>query len=381
MHDRVICTEQDVWLLSPAGFDPFDRLTDGGILEIDRRRPMKALFIGGTGTISSGISKRALSLGWELTMINRGNRPDRQLPGVEVINGDINGEEEAIAQKIADMSFDVVVDFIAFVPGQLERDYRLFAGKTQQFIFISSASAYQKPLSYYRITESTPLANPMWEYSRNKIACEEYLMERYRETGFPITIIRPSHTYDDRYLPVAVHGKKGSWQVVDRMLRNKPVLVPGDGLTLWTLTHSDDFAKAFCGVMGNPAAIGETFQITSDESLTWNQIYDAIGNALGVQVQKYHVTTDFLSYCDPELTGTLAGDKSNTVVFDNSKIKRLVPSYRADIRFDEGSRRCVRYLLDHPAMQAQDHDFDLFCDRVIAVQESAKGAYFASITR
>jgi Nucleoside-diphosphate-sugar epimerases len=341
---------------------------------------MKALFIGGTGTISSGISRRATELGWELVLLNRGNRNDRVLPETTLITGDINMEEDKIADLVRDMNFDVVVDFIAFVPGHLERDVRLFAGKIRQFIFISSASIYQKPLNYYRINESTPLANPLWEYSRNKIACEEYLMNEYRRNGFPCTIIRPSHTYDDRYLPVSVHGKKGCWQVVDRMIKGKPVLVHGDGSSLWTVTHSDDFAKAFCGIMGNPAAIGEAFQITSDESLSWNQIYDHIGAALGVPVTKYHVTTDFLSICDPEYIGTLAGDKSNTVVFDNSKVKRIVPDFLATIRFDEGARRCIRYFLDTPKAQVPDPDFDLFCERVISVQESARANFFASIT-
>jgi nucleoside-diphosphate-sugar epimerase len=341
---------------------------------------MKALFIGGTGTISSGISRRAIELGWELYLLNRGTRGDRVCPGAKVLKGDINMDESAIASLVEGMTFDVVVDFIAFVPGQLERDERLFLGKTRQFIFISSASAYQKPPNYYRINEATPLSNPMWEYSRNKIACEEFLIDEYRRTGFPSTIVRPSHTYDDRYLPVAVHGKKGSWQVVDRMLKGKPVLVHGDGSSMWTLTHSDDFAKAFCGVMGNPAAIGETFQITSDESLSWNRIYDCIGEALGLPIQKYHVTTDFLSFCDPEYTGTLAGDKAHTVVFDNAKIKRLVPDFVATIRFDEGARRCVKYLLDNPKSQVADPEFDAFCERVIAAQEAAKGAFFASIT-
>lgn len=341
---------------------------------------MKALLIGGTGTISSAIARRATELGWELYLLNRGNRDDRVCKGSTVLKGDINMDEDGIARLVDDLKFDVVADCIAFVPGQLERDVRLFAGKTRQFIFISSASAYQKPLNYYHITESTPLANPLWEYSRNKIACEEYLMGEYRKTGFPCTIIRPSHTYDERYLPVAVHGRKGSWQVVDRILKGKPVLIPGDGTSLWTLTYSDDFAKGFCGVMGNPSAIGETFQITSDESLSWNQIYDRLGDALGVATQKYHVTTDFLSHCDPELIGTLAGDKSNTVVFDNSKIKRLVPDFCATVRFDEGVRRCVKYLLDTPKAQVADPEFDVFCDRVIKAQESAKAAFFASIT-
>jgi len=341
---------------------------------------MKALFIGGTGTISSGIAALASKQGWELYLLNRGTRSDRVVPGAKVLNGDINMDEAAISSLLAGMDFDVVVDFIAFVPEQLERDARLFTGKTGQFIFISSASAYQKPLDHYLVSELTPLSNPLWEYSRNKIACEEFLMERYRATGFPCTIIRPSHTYDDRYLPVAVHGKKGGWQVVDRILKGKPVLVHGDGSSLWTLTHSEDFAKGFCGIMGNPEAVGETFQITSDESLTWNQIYDRIGLALGYPVIKYHVTTDYLSACDPEYIGTLSGDKANTIVFDNAKIKRFVPGFSTSILFGEGARRCVKYLMDNPRAQVADPDFDAFCDRVIGAQEAAKAAFFAGIT-
>lgn len=341
---------------------------------------MKALFIGGTGTISSAVSRQAIALGWELYLLNRGNRGDRVCPGAKILRGDVNADEESIALLVDTMDFDVVVDFIAFVPGQVERDLRLFSGKTRQYIFISSASVYQKPLNYYLINESTPLANPQWEYARNKIACEEFLMDEYRKNGFPCTIIRPSHTYDDRYLPVAVHGKKGGWQVVSRILKGQGVLVHGDGTSLWTLTYSDDFAKAFCGVMGNPFAIGETFQITSDESLSWNQIYDRIGEALGVSVKKYHITSDFLSECDPEFTGTLAGDKSYSVVFDNAKIKRLVPEFIATVRFDEGARRCVKYLLDNPKMQLPDPEFDVFCDRIISAQEVAKATFFANIT-
>jgi len=341
---------------------------------------MKALFIGGTGTISSGISRCAEELGWDLFLLNRGNRQDRVTMKATVLKGDINLDETEIARLVDGLRFDAIVDFIAFVPGQLERDYRLFAGKTNQFIFISSASAYQKPLEKFIVNEATPLVNPLWEYSRNKIACEEYLMDAWRKTGFPCTIVRPSHTYDDRCLPVAIHGKHGSWQVVDRIIRGKPVLVHGDGTSLWTLTHTDDFAKAFCGLMGNAAAIGETYQLTSDESLTWNQIYDRIGDALGVTVHKYHSTTDFLSFCDPSFIGTLAGDKANTIVFDNAKIKRLLPDFKATIDFAEGARRCVRYLLDTPSAQVPDPEFDMFSERVIKAQETAKNAFFASIT-
>jgi nucleoside-diphosphate-sugar epimerase len=341
---------------------------------------MKALLIGGTGTISSGISRRATELGWDLYLLNRGNRNERVCKGATVLKGDVNMDESSLERLIEGIQFDAVVDFIAFVPGQLERDVRLFSGKTRQFIFISSASAYQKPLNHYLVTESTPLANPLWEYSRNKIACEDYLMGEYRKNGFPCTIVRPSHTYDERHLPIAVHGKKGSWQVVDRMLRGKPVLVHGDGSSLWTLTWTDDFARAFCGLMGNPSAVGEAFHITSDESLSWNQIYDRIGGALGIPVHKYHVSSDFIAHCDPEFTGTLSGDKANTVVFDNSKIRRLVPGFRAEVTFAEGAARCVKYLLENPSEQVADPEFDVFCDRIIKTQEAAKNAFFASIT-
>ena len=244
---------------------------------------MKALFIGGTGTISSAITKQLVTMGCELYLLNRGSRKNRLPEGVNLLKADINDEDQ-VSRLIEDLEFDVVADFIAFEPAQLERDYRLFNGKTKQFIFISSASAYQTPLSDYRITEGTPLSNPYWQYSRNKIACEEYLLKLYREESFPITIVRPSHTYDERSIPLGVQGSKGAWQVAKRMLENKPVIIHGDGTSLWTMTHNRDFAKGFIGLMGNIHAIGESVHITSDESLTWNQIYQAIADALGVKL-------------------------------------------------------------------------------------------------
>jgi len=338
---------------------------------------MRALFIGGTGTISSAVSKLVVQNGWQLYLLNRGNKTDRVPSGAVVLTADINNEAEVL-RLIEDLKFDVIADFTAFEPTQIQRDIRLFSNRTKQFIFISSASAYQKPLSHYRITESTPLSNPYWKYARDKIACEELLILEYRKNNFPITIIRPSHTYGERNIPVAINGKKGSWQVINRIIKGKPVIIPGDGNSLWTLTHNSDFAKAFVGIMGNHASIGEAIHITSDESITWNKIYDIIGEALNVEVKKVHVATDFLVKCQADLEGGLIGDKANTVVFDNSKIKRLVPEYVATTRFDQGVRLSVKYLLAHPELQIEDEEFDLFCDNVVKAQQDAL-MYFKSI--
>ncbi|MBQ8171493.1 MAG: SDR family oxidoreductase [Oscillospiraceae bacterium] len=334
---------------------------------------MRALFIGGTGTISMAITKQlSADPCWELYLINRGTRSAELPENIRVINADINNEQDVI-EKLGDLKFDTVCDFIGFVPSQLERDYRIFNGRTKQFMYISSASAYQKPLSDYRITEGTPLANPYWEYSRNKIACEEYLMKQYRENGFPVTIIRPSHTYDERSIPLGVHGDKGSWQVAKRMLEGKPVIIHGDGTSLWTMTHNSDFAKAFIGLMGNIHAIGESFQITSDESLTWNQIYKSIADALGVELKPYYVPSDFLNaVSDYDFEGSLIGDKANSVVFDNTKLKNAVPGFTATVRFDQGVRMAVQNVLAHEEIQTEDKEFDEWCDKVISALEQAK---------
>lgn len=334
---------------------------------------MKALFIGGTGTISTAITKQLATMPeWELYLLNRGNRSDILPEGVKSIVVDVN-DEEAVAEKIKDMKFDVVCDFIGFVKEQLERDYRLFKGKTKQFMYISSASAYQKPLADYRVTEGTPLANPYWEYSRNKITCEDYLMKLYREEGFPVTIIRPSHTYDERSVPMGVHGDMGSYQVIKRMLEGKPVIIHGDGTSLWTMTHNSDFAKGFIGLMGNAHAIGESFQITNDESLTWNQIHETIAKCLDVEFKPYYVPSDFLDAVSKyDFRGGLLGDKSNTVVFDNSKLKHAVPGFVATVRFEQGVRQTLEYVLSHPECQVEDPEFDSFCDNVIAEMEAAK---------
>ena len=332
---------------------------------------MRVLFIGGTGTISTSISRQLLEQGCELYLLNRGNRNGEFSGRAHEIRGDINDETD-IAKKIGDKQFDVVADFIAFNTQALERDYRLFKGKTKQFIFISSASAYQKPLGDYRITEGTPLANPYWEYSRNKIACEEYLMSLYRKETFPITIVRPSHTYNEYGAPLGVHGNKGSWQVLKRMIDGKPVIIHGDGTSLWTMTHASDFAKAFIGLLGNIHAIGETVQITSDETLTWNQIHEAIAAALNVELNAVHISSEFLALCEKyDYTGALIGDKAHSVVFDNTKLKHLVPGFTATKRFDEGIRETVNYLLSHKEFQVEDIEFDQWCDKIIEVRKKA----------
>ena len=262
---------------------------------------MKALFIGGTGTISMAIIRKlAEDPQWEVWLLNRGNRKAEMPEGIHQIIADIH-DEAAAAKALEGMEFDTVCEFIAFHPEDAARDLRLFRGKTKQYIIISSASAYHKPAASYLITEGTTLANPHWEYSRNKIAIEELLMKAYREEGFPVTIVRPSHTYDERSVPIGVHGNKGSWQVIRRMLDGKPVLIQGDGSSLWTMTFNTDFATGFIGLMANPHAIGEAFQITGDETLTWNQIYQAVADALGVELKPYYVASDFLADSDMTL--------------------------------------------------------------------------------
>ncbi|MCR4740083.1 MAG: SDR family oxidoreductase [Lachnospiraceae bacterium] len=337
----------------------------------------RALFIGGTGTISTAIVKRLVNeLDWEVWVINRGNRTHVLPDGVNLITCDIN-DEEAVLSKLAGMTFDCVCEFIGFTVSQVERDYRLFAGMTKQYIYISSASAYHKPAAGYIITEGTTLSNPYWQYSRDKIACEEFLMKKYREEGFPVTIVRPSHTYDERNVPLGVHGKNGFYQVIKRMQEGKPVIIQGDGSSLWTLTWNGDFAIGYTGLMGNRHAIGEAFQITSDETLTWDQIYQTIADALGVKLNAYHVATDFLRAAGDkygfDFTGSLLGDKSVSVVFDNTKLKRAVPDMRTNVRFDMGVKIALDYVLSHPdECMKEDPEFDEWCDRVIEALEKAK---------
>ncbi len=340
---------------------------------------MRALFIGGTGTISMAIVKKLSEDPlWEVWLLNRGNRSNELPENIHVIKADINDEAD-VADKIKDMEFDVVSDFIAFTKDAVERDHRLFKNKTKQYMFISSASAYNKPAASYVITEGTTLSNPHWEYSRNKIACEEYLLDKYRNEGFPVTIIRPSHTYDERNVPLGVHGKKGFWQVIKRMQEGKPVIIQGDGSSLWTVTFNRDFATGYIGLMGNRHAIGEAFQITGDEVLSWDQIYQTIADALGVKLNAYHVTSDYLSAVGDkygfDFEGSLTGDKSVSVVFDNSKLKRLLPQMKTTIPFHIGVRIALENVLAHPELQAEDPEFDTWCDKVIKALEDSKNNF------
>jgi len=335
---------------------------------------MKILIIGGTGTISSAITRQLSESGHELWLLNRGNRKSEVPANVRQVICDIN-DEAGVLRQVGSERFDAVCEFIGFVPSDVERDIRLFRGRTRQYVYISSASAYAKPAASHVITEGTTLANPHWLYSRNKIASEEVLMRAYRESGFPVTIVRPSHTYCERSVPVSIHGPKGSWQVLRRMMDGKQVLVQGDGSSLWTMTWNEDFARGFIGLLGNPKAIGEAFQIMSDESLTWNQIYQSIAHALGVSFRPYYVASDFLAAVSPkewDFEGNLLGDKSVSVVFDCAKLKRAVPGFQATTRYDEGVRRCVAHILRHPELQLEDPAFDAWCDRVIAAQEAAR---------
>jgi nucleoside-diphosphate-sugar epimerase len=325
---------------------------------------VKVLFIGGTGIISSACSPLALQQGIELFLLNRG-KSSRPVPeGAHVLNGDIR-DPESVKQALGDHTFDAVVDWIAFTPQHIETDIELFRGRTKQFVFISSASAYQTPPSNLPIRESTPLDNPFWEYSRNKIACEERLTRAYREEKFPITIVRPSHTYDKTLLPFN-HG----YTIFQRMLQGKPVVVHGDGTSLWTLTHHADFAKGFVGLLGHSGAIGEAFQITSDEWLSWDQIYDIVASAAGVEAKKVHVPSEVIARHDAGWGASLLGDKANSSIFDNSKIKALVPGFNCTIPFSRGAEEIVRYYLEDPSRGTIDVEKDALEDKLCSLYGS-----------
>ncbi len=327
---------------------------------------MKVLFIGGTGNISTAVSELAIKRGVDLYLLNRGSR-QRTIEGARTLTCDIQNINE-LHRILKDHFWDVVVNWIAFREEDILRDYELFKGKTKQYIFISSASIYQKPLCSPVVTESTPLCNPYWEYSQNKISCELLLNKLYREENFPITIVRPSHTYDT-IIPVAI-GNGNEYNTIHRMKQGKKIIVHGDGTTLWTVTHSRDFAKGFVGLLGHQQAIGESFHITSDEILTWNQIYEAIANAIDCKAQIIHIASETLVHFDPTLAGPLLGDKATSVIFDNSKIKRFVPEYVATIPFKIGIQQTISWFEANPARQILNRQLEEWTDNVIMHYEN-----------
>jgi nucleoside-diphosphate-sugar epimerase len=321
---------------------------------------MKVLFIGGTGIISSACSRLAIERGIELYLLNRG-KSSRAIPsGAKILKGDIRDGVSA-RQALGTLQFDAVVDWVAFTPEHIEADVLLFGNRTKQFVFISSASAYQTPPVNLPVTESTPLDNPFWDYSRAKIACEERLMRAYREEKFPITIVRPSHTYDCTLLPM-----HGGYTVVDRMRKGKKVVVHGDGTSLWVLTHHADFAKGFIGLLGNSHAIGEAFQITSDELINWNQIHEIVALAAGTKAQIVHIPSDVISRFDAEWGAGLLGDKAQSMIFDNSKIKRTVPGFSASIPFSQGAREIMVWFDADTSRRIVDEKLDALMDIMIA---------------
>lgn len=327
---------------------------------------MKLLFIGGTGLISSACSDLAVVRGHELFLLNRSASKKYPAPeGAAVLQADIHLEEARLATLLDEHRFDAVVDFIAYTVEDVERDLRLFHGRTGQFVFISSASAYQKPVRNYLITEETPLENPYWEYSQNKILCESRLMQAYREEAFPATIVRPSLTYGPTQIPFAVESWQHPWTVIDRMKQGKKVIVPGDGTSLWVLTWNADFAKGLAGLLGNDEAIGEAFQITSDQVLSWDQIYLEAYQALGLAPNLVHIPSDLIARYWPHARGSLIGDKSNSLVFDNSKIKRFVPDFECKVEWSEGLRRSLDWYEAHPEYQTLDHELNSIWDALI----------------
>jgi len=327
---------------------------------------MKVLFIGGTGIISSGCAPLAVERGMELYLMNRGQSFRPPAAGAHLLTGDIRERESAL-RALGDHTFDAVVNWVAYLPEQVEMDLELFRGRTDQYVFISSASAYQTPPRRLPVTEATVLDNPFWQYSRNKIACEERLLRAYREEKFPVTVVRPSHTYAPSYLPV-----EGGYTVLERMLRGEPVVVHGDGTSLWTLTHHTDFARGFLGLLGNSHALGETFHITSDEWLTWDQIHMMIAQAAGTRAKIVHVPSEVIAAFDEEWGASLLGDKAHSRVFDNQKIKRAVPDFRAVIPFSQGVKEIVAWHQAHPQACKVDAAFNRTTDRILAAMRGVR---------
>jgi nucleoside-diphosphate-sugar epimerase len=322
---------------------------------------VKVLFIGGTGMISAAASRMAVAQGLELYLLNRGSRIT-DVPGSHTLTADIR-EPADVRAALDGLEFDVVVDWVAFTPDDIERDLALFRGRVEQYVFISSASVYQKPPVRYLVTESTPLENPYWDYAQNKIACERLLMRAHLEDGFPVTIVRPSMTYDSN-LPIAVGGW-GTYTLADRLIEGMPVIVHGDGSSLWVVTHADDLARGLLGLLGNERALGQAVHITSEEVLTWDQIYQGIARALGVEPRIVHIPSDHIARVAPRLAGSLLGDKMWSVVFDNSKIRTLVPGFQATIPFEDGIRRTLAWFAQDEGRRTVDPAVSAEMDRIL----------------
>lgn len=330
---------------------------------------MKALFIGGTGLISQACTRLASERGIDLHLLNRRQR-DVSLPeSIKTIQADIR-DPDKVRHAIGDQTFDVVANFVAFNESDIERDLDLFRGRCGQYVFISSASAYQKPVRNHLITENTPLENPYWKYSRDKIACENRLIRAHEQDRFPITIVRPSLTIGDGMLPHVLWYWSKPWTIASRILTNKPIIVPGDGTSLWVITHNTDFAKGFVGLLGNPRAIGHAFHITSDEVSNWDQIYQSLGRALGTTPRLVHIASEWLIRFDPSVEGSLLGDKSCSVAFDNSKIKSVVPDYQATISIEQTAQRCVDWFRADASRQVIDPASDAKTDEAIQRYEA-----------
>jgi len=328
---------------------------------------VRVLFIGGTGNISIAATRLCAEQGIELALLNRGQSDVSVPEGVRQIRADIRDRASA-AEALSGEEFDVVVDWIAFVPEHVETDIALFAGKISHYVFISSATVYEKPSPFFPIVEEAPLGNVHWQYARDKIACEERLRREHARSGFPATIVRPSYTYGGTWLPTAIEGQ--DYTIVERIRRGKKIIVPGDGESLWTMTHNTDFARALVGLLGNPAAAGESFHITSDEVLTWNQITETIAAAAGLEAEIVHIPSDFVAAIDPELGAGLLGDKSRSEVFDNAKIKRFVPGWEAEVPFAEGVARSIEWFEGDPARKAIDEERSAKLDRVVEAYEA-----------
>lgn len=326
----------------------------------------RVLYIGGTGTISAACVRRSLERGDEVTVLNRGTSR-RPLPeGVREVVADIR-DAASVREAVGSAEYDVVSDFLSFTPHHVATALDLFEGRTSQYVFVSSASAYEKPPRRLPVTESTPLRNPFWQYSRDKIACEDLLVAAHRDRGLPVTIVRPSHTYDERLIPTL-----GGWNDLSRMRNGRPVVIHGDGTSLWTITHADDFAVAFTGLLGHPEAIGDAFTITGSHAPTWNAIYAWLAEAAGVSSPDFvHVASDTIAAFAPDLGPTLIGDKAHSMVFDNSKVTALVPEFGTTILFDEGARRIVEHYDAHPDLRRPDADRDALFDRIAAHGRSA----------